>query len=242
MSKEFYPPAHARSEFHCPHCGVYAHQLWSHIEGVGDRHSNHNPFAGEYTHLSNLHETDSFKGLMGEEYTISYCEHCGEIALWNNAQIIFPKTELTDDPNDDLSDEIKLLYNEARAVVNDSPRAAAALIRLALQLLCKDLGGKGKNINEDIKTLVARGLDSRVQKAMDTLRVVGNNGAHPGEINLNENREKVIKMFDIINFIAQKMITEPSELDRFFDDLPEGVKRAIDSRDKKVVTAGDVKK
>lgn len=179
---------------------------------------------------------------MGEEYTISYCEHCGEIALWNNAQIIFPKTELTDDPNDDLSDEIKLLYNEARAVVNDSPRAAAALIRLALQLLCKDLGGKGKNINEDIKTLVARGLDSRVQKAMDTLRVVGNNGAHPGEINLNENREKVIKMFDIINFIAQKMITEPSELDRFFDDLPEGVKRAIDSRDKKVVTAGDVKK
>jgi len=225
MSKEFYPPKHAASEFHCPHCGVYAHQLWSHINGCGDFYSN------GFGYQSNLSESDSLHTAVDEEYTISYCEHCCEVAFWKNSKILYPKTQIIDEPNEDLSKEVKNLYNEAGFIVNDSPRAAAALIRLALQILCKDLGEKGENINDDIKSLVVKGLDTRVQKAMDSLRVVGNNGAHPGEINLNENRDKVVKMFDIINFIAQKMITDPKELDSFFDDLPDGAKKAIEKRD-----------
>lgn len=242
MSKDFYPPIHAATEFHCPHCGVYAHQLWSHIKGTGDNYTVHYDFNDSYSHKSNLFDADPFKDIADEEYTVSYCEHCGEIAFWRDGQILYPKTNLSDDPNNDMSDEVKALYNEARAVINDSPRAAAALIRLALQVLCKELGEKGKNINDDIKSLVSKGLDSRVQKAMDALRVVGNNGAHPGEINLNENREKVIKMFDLINFIAQKMITEPKELDNFFEELPEDAKKAIEKRDQKADTSSGATK
>lgn len=236
MSKEYYPPTHAASEFHCPHCGVYAHQLWSHIKGTGDIYTTYYDIVDRYEYKSNLFNTAPFIERADEEYTASCCGRCNELSFWKDKQILYPKTELVDDPNADMSDEVKMLYTEARSVVNDSPRAAAALIRLALQVLCKDLGEKGKNINDDIKSLVAKGLDPRVQKAMDALRVVGNNGAHPGEINLNENREKVIKMFDLINFIAQKMITEPKELDTFFEELPDDAKKAIAKRDQRLAT------
>ena len=54
-----------------------------------------------------------------------------------------------------------------------------------LQKLCKVLGQSGNNINEDIKALVESGLDPRVQKALDAVRVVGNNAVHPGQMDGN---------------------------------------------------------
>jgi len=59
-------------------------------------------------------------------------------------------------PNQDLNADIIADYNEACRIYNDSPRASAALLRLALQKLCKQLGETGENINEDIKKLVKK--------------------------------------------------------------------------------------
>jgi len=151
--------------------------------------------------------------------------------LWYDKKLIYPHTTSVELANEDLSDEIKDLYREAALILNDSPRASAALLRLALQLLLKELGGTGKHIDTDIKAIVARGIDPQVQKAMDIIRVFGNNGAHPGEIQLNEDLELVKKMFELINFIATKMITSKKEINSLFDSLPEGVKDAIERRD-----------
>ncbi len=231
MIDKYYPPVHGENKFHCAICGVYAEQKWSHLNSVGDIYVRKNQWGG-VDYYSNIVNSVLFKGQLPENYTVSRCEHCSDLTLWHNSSMILPRVISVEQPNPDLSDDIKELYNEAATILQDSPRAAAALLRLALQLLLKELGGKGKNIDDDIATIVSGGVDAQVQKAMDILRVFGNNGVHPGEINLNEKSELVTKMFQLVNFVADKMITQKKELDKLFDGLPVTVKQQIAKRDK----------
>ena len=101
-----------------------------------------------------------------------------------------------------------------------------------MQKLCIQLGEKGENINADIKSLVGKGLNPLVQKSLDALRITGNNAVHPGEINLSEEPERVLKLFDLINFIADKMITEPKEIESFYGTLPSGALEAVEKRER----------
>ncbi len=124
------------------------------------------------------------------------------------------------------------MYNEAAKIVGDSPRGAAALLRLALQMLLKQLELKGENINEDIGALVKRGLDPRIQKALDAVRVIGNNAVHPGTISLDDDKGIALTLFDLINLIADRLISHPKEIDRLYETkLPDGARQAIARRD-----------
>ena len=218
--EKYYPPKQSEEQFHCPHCGVFAKQFWAHIIAQ-------NVWGGYNSIQGKTH----FDENLGKEWTISKCEHCGEKIIWLNDEIIYPKKMIVDLPNDDLTDDIKKDYLEAAIIFNDSLRSSAALLRLALQKLCKQLGEKGENINDDIKNLVKKGLNPQIQKSLDILRITGNNAVHPGEINLEEKPELVLKLFKLINFIAEKMITEPKEVDSFYEELPENSKEAINKRD-----------
>lgn len=211
-----YAPKFKEKSFNCPHCNTFAKQEWAQLT------------TGKYQ----IEHLTHFGSTFNNEWFLSSCSLCFKHMIWNKTKIIYPKTNLVPEPNNDLSEEIKKDYFEASNILGDSPRAAAALLRLALQKLCKDLGQDGKNINTDIGKLVELGLNPMIQKAMDALRITGNNAVHPGEINLNEEPEKVIKLFQILNFIASKMITEPKELNEFYDELPENAKQGVEVRDK----------
>ncbi|MFN7599434.1 MAG: DUF4145 domain-containing protein [Cereibacter sp.] len=78
-----------------------------------------------------------------------------------------------------MTEDIRRDYDEASTILDLSPRGAAALIRLGIQKLCKELGQAGKNINDDIGALVKDGLDVRVLQALDAVRVIGNSAVHP---------------------------------------------------------------
>lgn len=227
----YYPPTHAKGQYHCPHCGVYAKQTWSHGAAVGDIYTKRDSY-GNYQHRSNILNLTEKKVPLPENWTISFCEHCGHFAVWLNDQMVHPKKIIIENPNSDLSPEIQADYLEAANILSDSPRSAAAILRLALQKLCRQLGEKGNNINDDIASMIKKGLNVGIQKSLDALRITGNNAVHPGELDLTEDAERVTKLFGLINFIAQKMITEPKEIDAFYSELPEGAKKAVEKRDK----------
>lgn len=231
MSKkeQHFSAEHAKGQFHCPHCGVFAKQRWSHLHATGDSYTQHSQYG--ITRRSNLTGMTVTNGNLPENWTISICEHCNGMAVWLGTSMIFPKTIVVEQPNKDLTDEIQQDYLEAANVLADSPRSAAAILRLALQKLCKQLGEKGENINTDIGNLVKKGLNPAIQKSLDALRITGNNAVHPGELDLTEDTERVIKMFGLINFIAEKMITEPKEIDTFYGGLPAGALEAVEKRD-----------
>ncbi|KAF0864720.1 DUF4145 domain-containing protein [Pseudomonas sp. LD120] len=129
--------------------------------------------------------------------------------------------------------DIRLDYEEASSILDKSPRGAAALLRLAIQKLCKELGQPGKNINDDIKSLVAAGLSSMVQQALDTVRVIGNSAVHPGQIDLKDDRQTAESLFMLVNLIVEKMISEPKHVKAMFDSLPGNLIQGIKDRDKK---------
>jgi hypothetical protein len=135
-------------------------------------------------------------------------------------------------PNPDLPGEIKGDYQEARSIVSRSPRGSAALLRLAIQKLCKELGEPGKNINEDIGSLVRKGLPTRVQRALDVVRVIGNEAVHPGQIEVSDNPAIAASLFRLVNIIAEHMISEPKAIAELYRSLPPDKLKGIEDRDR----------
>lgn len=133
--------------------------------------------------------------------------------------------------NEDLPDEIKADYNEAKNIVNLSPKGATALLRLALQKLCMAIGETGKNINDDIASLVKKGLPIQVQQALDIVRVSGNHAVHPGLIEDDDRLENALALFGLINFIGNHFITQPKIIAGFYNKLPERDRNNIAKRD-----------
>lgn len=147
--------------------------------------------------------------------------------------MVVPAEAPVEPPHPHLPEDCIAEYTEARDIFARSPRAAAALLRLCIQKLMPHLGEKGNNINDDIKALVAKGLPTMVQQALDYCRVVGNNAVHPGEIELNDTPDVAQRLFEMINFIVEDRITRPKEIAELYGKLPEENRKAIEQRDGK---------
>jgi hypothetical protein len=165
---------------------------------------------------------------------LSQCYNCKQIAVWVHDRLIFPPNKLHTQPNNDLPEDIKRDFNEAREIVDLSPRGAAALLRLCVQKLCKNLGEKGENIDADIGSLVKKGLSPTVQKALDIVRVIGNEAVHPGVLDLKDNRDVAVHLFGLVNAVCEQMISHPKKVEELYSSIiPERNRHAIERRDHK---------
>jgi hypothetical protein len=134
-------------------------------------------------------------------------------------------------PHNDMPEDVKADYEEARTIAGRSPRGAAALLRLAVQKLMVDLGESGKDINRDIGSLVQKGLPVEVQQALDAVRVVGNEAVHPGKLNLNDDADTAVALFSLLNFIVDQRIAQPKKLQALYNSLPPAKLAGIQQRD-----------
>jgi hypothetical protein len=163
---------------------------------------------------------------------ISKCEHCRECVVWLRDKIVFPETSTAPKAHEDMPENAKEFFNEARMTLDRSPRSAAALLRLTADHLCDELGAKGKNLNQKIGNLVQMGLPREVQKAFDGIRGFGNDALHtPGVIFEIDDRNTALPLFELLNLIVEKTITDKKTIKRIYSILPEGVKKSIKKRD-----------
>jgi len=174
------------------------------------------------------------KSVQGETISgldVSRCQRCKDLCIWIAGKLAYPDRGLAPAPNTDLPADIKRDYEEAGAILNRSPRGAAALLRLCIQKLCQYLGEKGENLNTDIGALVKKGLPVRVQQALDIVRVTGNDAVHPGTLDMKDDTQTATKLFGLLNVIANDMITQSREIDELYKALPEAKRQAITGRD-----------
>ena len=203
---KYYPPKFKEEQFHCIKCGVYARQEWGYL------------FSHPVKCVNDL------------DYSL--CSHCNGACYWHEERMIVPSSAPVPPPHSDLPETCIADYEEARDIVARSPKAAAALMRVVLQELMKELGEKGEKINDDIASLVKKGLPVEIQQALDYCRVVGNNSVHPGEIMIDDNLEIAYSLFEMINFIVEDRISRPKNIaDLYNKVLPEEAQKAIEKRD-----------
>ena len=70
--------------------------------------------------------------------SLSRCYTCNEISIWVYNRLIWPSKRTGPEPNKDLPPEIEADYQEARSILDLSPRGAAALLRLCVEKLGRD--------------------------------------------------------------------------------------------------------
>lgn len=232
--------------FSCPRCHAFADQRWYEF-GAVEIYQGGNPASPSSQRDSlpilSLHRytfaegpelvyrsTQSSQGV--QNAYLSSCASCRKASIWIADKLVYPESTTVHHVNPDTPPEIATDYNEAASILSRSPRGAAALLRLAIQKLCKHLGEPGRNINDDIASLVKNGLDVRIQKALDVLRVVGNEAVHPGKLDLNDDRDTAESLFKFFNLIVEKMISEPKHVDEVYALIPPDKLKAIEARDK----------
>lgn len=167
------------------------------------------------------------------------CTSCNEVTLFDQrgtpdarpAPLVYPVASAAPRPNDDLSDEVRAVYEEASSVLPTSPRSAAALLRLALQMMCIEAKLPGKRIDDDIQALIdTKALRPIITTAMDVVRITGNQAAHPGEIDLNDDSDMALRMFALINVIASDLYTQAREIGELLGKLPGNALKGIETR------------
>lgn len=222
MTKNFVEPEYEKKGFTCFNCGTYSNHDWDKTRVNYTRGVTHS-----------FSQNDDIRIL-----SICRCQQCGFISYWLEGQLMWPLKSNVDLPVDEMPEDIKELYNEARNIFYLSPKGACAILRLGLQKLCNRLAEKPEDakIDEAIKDLVANGLPSTLQKSMDTIRVIGNEAVHPGQINVDDNKQIASALFKLMNIIVEKMVIEPKEIDDIYNLLPQSKIDGINRRDGRKTT------
>ena len=217
---KYSPPEYKSNGFNCPYCDAYAKQTWPALAMNDDDEMNNDDWCVIFINEENVE--------------VSICSRCDSTAFWLAKKIIYPTARMAPPANSDFPEKVKEVYEEAAAIAGLSTRAACALLRVAIEMLLKDLGHvkENGNINDSIGELVRAGVDKRVQQALDVVRVTGNNAVHPGTIDFDDSTD-VSSLFELINYIADTLITRPNKASEMFDNLPEGAKKGIKKRDSK---------
>ena len=243
------PPSIDQTAFVCPHCGAFAEQSWyslgvdklfikekipvslkrEHLGSVKDLPLVHSNIISGFPTLHPHASSRAYRNL----YNVfaARCSHCEKVSIWNRNNLVYPQSSDAPPANPDLPDDIRKDYDEASNILNSSPRGAAALLRLVVQKLCKELGQKGKYINDDIAALVLQGLSQQIQQALDTVRVIGNDAVHPGQIDLSDDRKTTLSLFALVNLIVDRMISEPKRIKEAYQGLPKSKLEGIANRD-----------
>jgi hypothetical protein len=213
---EHVPPTFDVKAYHCPLCGVLAQMHWTRMKLAGSTYA-------EAWHVR--------------------CHNCKEVQYWvsdktGSPRMVRPDVSGGPRPHPDMPEDVRVDYEEARSILNRSPRGACALLRLATQKLVNDhLQTEGGDLNNRIRLLVENGLPPVVQQSLDALRVVGNEAVHPGELDLRDDAETATGLFMLLNVIVEDRITRPKQVAEMYAKLPAGKLQGIVDRDQRRKTS-----
>lgn len=153
---------------------------------------NKTPHRIVFRHLNRklFDETDEKKYYEEFETTAVICGTCEGVSLLGDFKMnlhgfiqFYPRLY----PNsgklgNGIPDNIQKIYSEIWSIKQTAPSAFVGQIRRALEYLCKDKKAKGKNLFEQLNSLInMKILPETIAEMTDLIRKVGNIGVHATE-------------------------------------------------------------
>jgi Domain of unknown function (DUF4145) len=247
---KYVSPAIDQLAFNCPHCEALARQFWFSVH-ADPLKSDEKPLLATAETVKTLtfgnNEEDQrdrklkwaeqmasgrpflevhreFRSRDVQNVSISYCFNCNQMCLWVYDQLVWPRREAFPEPQLHAPPNLRRESEEASQTLEATPRGAAALLRIAIAKLCKELGVSGESPNDGITLFVREDVDARVQKVLDAARIIESNAMRPDQIGLGEDRATAEILSGLVNLICEKMIMEPRHLQEVYAKVREGAR------------------
>ncbi|PWW04221.1 uncharacterized protein DUF4145 [Hoeflea marina] len=212
-------PVYLEGQFSCPRCGVFSTQQWTSL------YRRFNPGGGvRHIQLSDI--------------SMSQCLACSAKSLWFEKRLVVPEQSFVEALPEDLPAEFIRDFEEAAAISARSPRAAAALLRMCVEALCKDLAGRSK-FDQAIGELERQGIPTEISIALDVVRSNGNEVLHAGKLYGDDDDHTVRMLFDIVRSIVNWAITQKRNLAQLYAEIPDTKRAASEERRRKSREAAD---
>ena len=154
-------------------------------------------------------------------YIVTQCKKCNEVALFsrdeglidtydleNNCSLLYPYAKKV---LDGVPEIIRKSYFEAKKIQSQSSAGSAVLLRRALEYVCQEQKSPGRNLNDKLKHLSDKGIiPTHLYSMANTLRFLGNVGAHPSDFEISHSEIDAINDFFIA--ICEYVYIAPSKI------------------------------
>jgi hypothetical protein len=250
-------PSIDQLSFDCPHCQALARQFWFSVH-ADPLKADEKPSRQTSETLTALKVDDGdererdrklrwaertasgrpllevhreFRSRNVQNVSISYCFSCNEIGLWVGDQLVWPvvvaspelkKLEILAELSGDKGTMIEPL--------NASPRGAAALLHLAVEKLCLELGVGTYEPRPALAPAIQEEVDARVQNVLDAVKIIQDSSPPIEQNGLRDDRATADALPGFVNLICEKLIIEPRHLRALYTKVREGAQHNMDQR------------
>jgi hypothetical protein len=233
--------------FTCPHCNINRDQKVDHVKIKGKDIT-----IIKRRDISFSVPGSGFSITTKKEYLVSICIGCEEPIFWmiesvknelskainiiadvahrdekiTKKEILYPLIKKEKPPaiGEDIDDDIVSIYNEAYSIIELSPVAACAMLRICIEKIIKRYGKhtfkEGTNIDkvhlnnfiENIKSTIPL----IIYQTLHIIRIIGNGVIHDGRLMLddpNENKDMAYELANFIPLIVSELIIRPKYLE-----------------------------
>lgn len=246
MSQPSISPTLHAERFNCPRCHAFSHQIWALLEtearvASGANGSSFKRSIGfsdaEGAFVAQGTEIHYGGSSVWPEWYHSLCTSCNASAVWRGSTMVYPAELTAPVAHPSMPDEAGALYEEARATLPVSRRAAAALARACLESLLRhlDTSNKPKRLDEMLASMKSQ-LGDDLWMLLTALRVVGNDALHGDSddlvlLFLDSEVDVVIEpLFGAINAIVEKEIAQPARTRALYDLVPERKRQTAEAK------------
>ena len=167
-------------------------------------------------------ERDQCEFYAPEHVCLWRCPGCGRLCLEVDGRIAYPMGSSVE-PNQHMPADAQAVFREAQRIINASPRAACAMLRVCVERMVNAKMPKGKSLAEKTEAL---NLPVNMRKLANACRLVGNDAVHSNVIDFSVGSEEATAVSEALTRFSNRLADELFGMQEEADALEERIKSA----------------